>query len=57
MEVKQIETYHFQHPFTCLIARPTKSGKTTLLEKILTNHEQMINKLIGLNFEEKKIYL
>ena len=38
-----IEEYQFKHPFTCLIAGPTKSGKTTLLKKILTNHKQMIS--------------
>ena len=37
-----IEDYKFKHPLTCLIARSTKSGKTTLLKKILTNHKQMI---------------
>ena len=38
-----IEEYKFKHPFTFLIAGPTNSGKTTLLKKILTNHEQMIS--------------
>lgn len=38
----EIDEYKFQHPFTCLIAGPTKSGKTTLLKKILSYHKQMI---------------
>ena len=38
-----IEEYKFKHPFTCLLAGSTKSGKTTLLKKILINHDQMIS--------------
>ena len=30
-----IPSYVFKHPFTCMIAGPSKSGKTTLLKKIL----------------------
>ena len=37
-----IDEYHFKHHLTCLIAGPTKSGKNTLLQKILINHYKMI---------------
>ena len=33
----------FLHPFTCLIAGPTQSGKTTLLKKILENNQTYID--------------
>lgn len=33
----------FVHPFTCLIAGPTQSGKTMLLKSILENNQTMIN--------------
>lgn len=33
----------FKHPFTCLIAGPTGSGKTMLLMQILENRNTMIN--------------
>ena len=32
----------FKHPFTCLIAGPTGSGKTVLLLEILQNRQKMI---------------
>ena len=31
----EISSIIFKHPFTCMIAGPTQSGKTTLLTKIL----------------------
>lgn len=35
--------YVFVHPFTCMIAGPTSSGKTVCTIKILKNNLQMIN--------------
>ena len=32
----------FIHPFTCLIAGPTSSGKTTIIEKILDQNVDLI---------------
>ena len=37
----------FKHPFTCMLAGPTSSGKTVLIRKILENYEKTIH------FEEK----
>ena len=31
-----LEPFAFRHPFTCMIAGPTQSGKTTLLKKIIS---------------------
>lgn len=36
----------FKHPFTCLMAGPTMSGKTTILIKILDNHSVLIDQKI-----------
>lgn len=36
-------TFKFQHPFTCLIAGPTQSGKTHFLQKLLTNIDYLAN--------------
>jgi ABC-type phosphate/phosphonate transport system ATPase subunit len=33
----------FKHPFTCMIAGPSKSGKTTLLRKILQSNQNLIH--------------
>ena len=43
MNENEISTIVFKHPFTCMIAGPSKSGKTTLLKKILANNNQMID--------------
>jgi len=40
----EIDTAIFKHPFTCMLAGPSKSGKTTLLEKILINNQLLIDK-------------
>lgn len=39
----EIPSFIFNHPFTCMLAGPSKSGKTTLLKKILTNNQKIIN--------------
>ena len=38
-----IPDYVFKHPFTCMIAGPSKSGKTTLLKKILHANNSIID--------------
>jgi molybdopterin-guanine dinucleotide biosynthesis protein len=32
----------FKHPFTCITAGPTSSGKTVLIRRILENHKSLI---------------
>ena len=41
----------FKHPFKCMISEPSKSGKTTLLKKILNDHIHLIKPVI-----EKIVY-
>ena len=31
-----IEPFYFRHPFTCMLAGPAQSGKTTLISKIIS---------------------
>ena len=31
-----VEPFYFRHPFTCMLAGPSQSGKTTLIAKILS---------------------
>lgn len=33
----------FKHPFTCMVAGPTSSGKTVLVRRILKNHKLLIS--------------
>lgn len=33
----------FSHPFTCIIAGPAQSGKSTLVKQILENYKELIN--------------
>ena len=33
---------HFQHPFTCIVSAPTKSGKSELVKRLIFNSKQMI---------------
>lgn len=41
--------FGFRTPFTCLIAGPSKVGKTTFLFKVLENHEKYIDVYKNLN--------
>ena len=34
-----LDSFKFQHPFTCMIAGPTQSGKTTILQKIINESD------------------
>ena len=35
----------FRHPFTCILAGPTGAGKTVLLQQILENQNEIIDKV------------
>ena len=37
-----IANHQFKHPFACLIAGPSQSGKSTLLSRILENNDSLI---------------
>lgn len=41
--MEEINQPIFKSPFTCLIAGPTQSGKTSLIEKILEQNKKLIN--------------
>lgn len=45
--------FTFQHPFTCMIAGPTSSGKTVLMESIIKNSHMMIS---GLSKKPKTVW-
>ena len=40
-----LEHFKFKHPFTCLIAGPTSSGKTFFVKKLLENGNYLIKNL------------
>ena len=44
--LKDNEQYLLKHPFRCYIAGPSYSGKTTLIQKILLNQQNLIDKPI-----------
>ena len=37
-----INNHQFMHPFTCMMAGPSQSGKSTLLSRILADNQNMI---------------
>ena len=37
-----MEGYTFKHPFSCLIAGPSQSGKTTFVERLIKHRNEMI---------------
>jgi len=40
--IDSIEKFYFKSPFTCVVAGPTQSGKTTLIKKILDENASII---------------
>ena len=40
--MSSIHDFMFKHPFACMLAGPSQSGKSTLLAKILENNQGMI---------------
>ena len=39
----EIDEFVFKHPFTCMMVGPSKSGKTTLLKRILKSYKLIID--------------
>ena len=37
-EIQTIDSFFFRHPFTLMIAGPTSSGKSMILQKIIDFH-------------------
>jgi Ni2+-binding GTPase involved in maturation of urease and hydrogenase len=33
--IMPLESFHFRHPLTLMLAGPTQSGKTTIIQKII----------------------
>ena len=33
----------YQHPFTCIVAGPTRAGKSTFVKKFILNHSNFVN--------------
>jgi hypothetical protein len=42
--LKKQDEFVLKHPFRCYVAGPTFSGKTKLIEKILLNQEDLVDK-------------
>lgn len=40
-----MNSFRFIHPFTCMVAGPTSSGKTVLVESLLMNHKFTIGNI------------
>ena len=51
-EVTKKDDLQFKHPFNALFSGPSQSGKTTILRKVLENHEETI---AGLNKDIIKV--
>ena len=42
MDSIEVEPFQFKHPFTCQMAGPSQSGKSTLMAAILQNNQSLI---------------